>query len=46
MHVKETPNGIHIEKAAMDNIEDEADEIEDEFKKLEKSHWAPKYEKA
>lgn len=30
----------------MEVIEDEADDIEDEFKKLEKSHWAPKYDKA
>lgn len=30
----------------MDDIEDEADDIEEEFKKLEKSHWAQKYDVA
>lgn len=30
----------------MEDIEDEADDIEREFKKLEKSHWAQKYDRA
>jgi len=39
-HVKETDNGIHIDNEGVEIIEDEADDIEEEFKKLEKTHWA------
>jgi len=40
MHVKETLNGIHIDNEAMEDIENEADDVEEQFKMLEKSHWA------
>lgn len=45
-HIKETPNGIHIDNEAFEDIEDEADDIEEEFKKLEKTHWAQDYDVA
>ena len=45
-HVKETDNGIHIDNEGVEIIEDEADDIEEEFKKLEKTHWAQDYHNA
>jgi len=45
-HVKETPNGIHIDDAGIEVIEDAADELGDEYEDLENSHWAKKYDAA
>lgn len=45
-HVKETPNGIHIDNKGVKIIEDEADDVEDMYKNLEHSHWGKKYDAA
>ena len=45
-HIKETKNGIHIDEEGMEIIEDEADDVEHEYKMLEHSKWAPKYDAA
>ena len=45
-HITETDNGIHIDNEAFEIIEDEADDIDAQFKKLEKTHWAKDYESA
>jgi len=44
-HVKETPNGIHVENSGMDEISDELDDVADQYKKLEHSKWARAYDK-
>ena len=45
-HITETDNGIHIDNEAIKIIEGEADDVEREFKELEKSHWAQDYSTA
>merc|ERR1712031_20883 len=45
-HINETPNGIHIDNEAFEDIEDEADDVKAEFEKLEKTHWAQDYDEA
>ena len=45
-HVKKTPNGIHIDQAGMHVIEDEADDIEHEYKMLKGSKWDKAYDAA
>jgi len=45
-HIQETENGIHIDNEAVEIIEDEADDIDAQFEKLEKTHWANDYENA
>ena len=42
-HIKKTPNGIHIDNTAWDEIEDEADDVEHQYKKLEGSKWDKAY---
>merc|ERR1711935_736853 len=38
-HVKKTENGVHIDNAGMQIIEDEADDVEHEYKMLHGSDW-------
>jgi len=45
-HIKKTPKGIHIDHDGMQIIEDEADDIEHEYKMLSKSKWAKLYDQA
>ena len=45
-HVKETPNGIHIDNEGVKIIENEADDVAAEYKQLEHSRWAKKYDRA
>ena len=45
-HIKETKNGIHIDQAGMHVIEDEADDIEHQYKKLDGSKWEAAYDAA
>ena len=45
-HVKETPNGIHIDNEGVKIIENEADDVAAEYKQLEHSRWAKKYDAA
>jgi len=45
-HVKETPNGIHIDNEAVQIIEEEADDITHEMEDFKKSKWQKKYERA
>jgi len=45
-HVKKTPNGIHIDHEGMQVIEDEADDIEHEYKMLHGSKWEKLYDAA
>jgi len=45
-HVKKTPQGIHIDHAGMQVIEDEGDDIEHEFKMLKHSKWPKLYDAA
>merc|ERR1711998_444185 len=45
-HVKKTPQGIHIDQAGMHVIEDEADDIEHEYKMLHGSKWEKAYDAA
>jgi len=45
-HVKKTPQGIHIDHAGMQVIEDEADDIEHEYKMLHGSKWEKAYDAA
>lgn len=37
--IEETENGIHIHNSHMDELEDEAEDIEDEYEHLEHTHW-------
>merc|ERR1712159_467628 len=45
-HIKKTPNGIHIDHDGMQVIEDEADDIEHEYKMLHGSKWEKLYDDA
>jgi len=45
-HVKKTPNGIHVDNEGMNIIEDEADDIEHQYKKLHGSKWDKAYDAA
>merc|ERR1719218_309809 len=45
-HIKKTPNGIHIDHDGMQIIEDEADDIEHEYKMLHGSKWEKAYDAA
>merc|ERR1711988_570831 len=45
-HVKKTPNGIHIDHEGMQVIEDEADDVEHEYKMLHGSKWEKAYDAA
>ena len=45
-HVKETPNGIHIDNEGVKIIEAEADDVADEYEQLEKSKWGRRYDRA
>jgi len=42
-HVKETEKGIHIDNENMDDIEDEFDDVIDQYKGLEGSKWDKAY---
>lgn len=42
-HVKETEKGIHIDNENMDDIEDEFDDVMDQYKSLEGSEWDKAY---
>jgi len=44
-HVKKTDKGIHIENENMDDIEDEFDDVMDQYKSLEGSKWDKAYHK-
>merc|ERR1711988_354446 len=46
MGIKKTPNGIHIDQEGMHVIEDEADDIEHEYKMLHGSKWEKLYDAA
>merc|ERR1719313_2878796 len=37
--VKPTENGIHIDNGALQEVEAEAEDIEAQYKHLEKTHW-------
>jgi len=43
-HIKKTENGIHIDNKAWDEIEDEAKDVEDQYKQLDGSKWDKAYE--
>lgn len=45
-HIKETKNGIHIDNDAWDEIEDEADDVEHQYKMLEGGPWHKAYDAA
>lgn len=45
-HVKETKNGIHIDNEGVQIIQDEADDIEHEYKMLHGSKWEKAYDAA
>jgi hypothetical protein len=45
-HVKETPNGLHIDNEGIKEIEDEADDLADEYEDLEDSKWGKAYDAA
>ena len=45
-HIKETKNGIHIDDEGMQIIQDEADDVEHEYKMLHGSEWEKKYDAA
>ena len=45
-HIKETPNGIHIDNEGVKEIEAEADDLADEYEDLEHSHWGKEYDAA
>jgi len=45
-HVKKTKNGVHIDNAGMQIIEDEADDVEHEYKMLHGSKWEKAYDAA
>merc|ERR1712070_936343 len=45
-HVKKTKTGIHIDNAGMQVIEDEADDVEHEYKMLHGSKWESAYDAA
>ena len=44
-HVKPTKDGIHIDQTGMHVIEDEADDLEHEYKSLHGSKWDKAYQK-
>jgi len=37
--IQETKNGIYIDNEEMDEVEDEADDIADEYEELSHTHW-------
>jgi len=39
-------SGFHIDNAALQNLEDELDDVADQYEDLEKSHWAAEYDAA
>ena len=45
-HVKQTPNGVHIDSEAVEIIEEEAEDIEEEMDDFKKSKWQKKYNRA
>jgi len=45
-HVKKTPNGIHIDNEGVQIIQDEADDVEHEYKMLKGSKWDKAYDAA
>lgn len=45
-HVYHNDTGFHIDNEGLKVIEDEADDIDYQYKKLAKSQWAPKYDQA
>merc|ERR1712139_731652 len=45
-HIKKTKNGIHIDHEGMDIIQDEADDVEHEYKMLHGSKWEKAYDAA
>merc|ERR1711990_1255207 len=45
-HIKETKNGIHIDDEGMQIIQDEADDVEHEYKMLHGSEWEKMYDAA
>ena len=45
-HVKKTPRGIHIDHEGYQIIEDEADDVEYEYKTIGNSKWAKEYDMA
>merc|ERR1719379_1285784 len=42
-HIKKTKNGIHIDHEGMQIIQDEADDVEHEYKMLHGSKWEKAY---
>jgi hypothetical protein len=42
-HIKKDKNGIYIDNKHMDDIEDELDDVKDQYKKLEGSKWDKAY---
>ena len=44
-HIKPTENGIHIDQEGIHIIEDEADDLEHEYKSLHGSKWDLAYQK-
>jgi len=45
-HVKDTPNGLHIDNEGIKEIEDEADDLADEYEDLKDSKWGKAYDAA
>lgn len=44
--IKPTKNGIHIDNAELDIAEENAEDIEDQYKHLEHTHWAQDFDGA
>jgi hypothetical protein len=44
--IEETPTGVHIHNSKFDDLEDKVDDIKEDYEDLEKTHWAPEFDKA
>lgn len=44
--IVQTPNGIHINNDALDEVEDEVEDIDAQYKHLETTHWNKDYHQA
>lgn len=44
--IEETPRGIHIDNDKFDDLEDQADEIKENYEELEETHWHEDFDQA
>jgi len=44
--IEETPRGIHIDNDKFDDLEDQADEIKENYEELEETHWHEDFDHA